>query len=45
VTADPFRRTAELCALLQCHAGGVRLTAISPSPREATDRRPAVAIA
>ena len=25
--ADPFRRTAELCELLRCHAGGVRLRA------------------
>ena len=23
--ADPFRRTAELCELLRCHAGGVRV--------------------
>jgi len=25
VVADPFRRTAELCELLRCHAGDVRL--------------------
>jgi hypothetical protein len=24
--ADPFRRTAELCSLLRCHAGNARLT-------------------
>lgn len=23
--ADPFRRTAELCELLRCHAGGMRV--------------------
>lgn len=31
VVADPFRRTAELCALLRCHAGPVRL----PRPPQA----------
>ncbi len=25
LVADPFRRTAELCELLRCHAGGVRI--------------------
>jgi hypothetical protein len=25
IVADPFRRTAELCELLRCHAGGVRV--------------------
>jgi hypothetical protein len=25
VVADPFRRTAEVCELLRCHAGGVRV--------------------
>jgi hypothetical protein len=25
LVADPFRRTAELCELLRCHAGGVRV--------------------
>jgi hypothetical protein len=41
--ADPFRRTAELCALLHCHAGGERLAAerdpappLRPKPRLAT---------
>lgn len=29
--ADPFRRTAELCELLRCHAGGVRLTSAAPA--------------
>ena len=29
--ADPFRRTAELCDLLRCHAGGVRVLP-QPSP-------------
>jgi hypothetical protein len=28
--ADPFRRTAELCDLLRCHAGGLR---VDPQPR------------
>jgi hypothetical protein len=27
LVANPFRRTAELCELLSCHAGGVRITA------------------
>jgi hypothetical protein len=41
--ADPFRRTAELCALLRCHAGGERLAGerdpappLRPKPRLAT---------
>jgi hypothetical protein len=40
--ADPFRRTAELCELLRCHAGGVRVrphptpAALVPRPRLAT---------
>jgi hypothetical protein len=25
LVADPFRRTAELCKLLRCHAGGMRV--------------------
>jgi hypothetical protein len=25
LAADPFRRTAELCQLLRCHAGSVRV--------------------
>ena len=38
--ADPFRRTAELCALLRCHAGSIRvgreeLTAPAAQPRPA----------
>jgi hypothetical protein len=32
--ADPFRRTAELCELLRCHAGGARV-----APREARATR------
>jgi hypothetical protein len=27
--ADPFRRTAEICELLRCHAGDIRVTAPS----------------
>jgi hypothetical protein len=27
LVADPFRRTAELCELLRCHAGGLRVSA------------------
>jgi hypothetical protein len=40
--ADPFRRTAELCELLRCHAGGMRAgeerTArrLDPQPRLVT---------
>jgi hypothetical protein len=41
--ADPFRRTAELCALLRLHAGGERVAAerdpappLRPKPRLAT---------
>jgi hypothetical protein len=33
--ADPFKRTAELCALLRCHAGPV-----PPTPPEATATDP-----
>jgi hypothetical protein len=39
LVADPFRRTAELCELLRCHAGGLRVrferpaAALSPRPR------------
>jgi hypothetical protein len=38
VVADPFRRTAELCELLSCHAGDVRVAArlgpaAPPAPR------------
>ena len=32
LVADPFRRTAELCALLSCHAGAVRITAEQRCP-------------
>ena len=31
VVADPFRRTAEICELLRCHAGDVRV-----APRRAS---------
>ena len=41
--ADPFRRTAELCELLRCHAGDVRVrpeytsaAPLAPRPRLAT---------
>jgi hypothetical protein len=37
LVADPFRRTAELCELLQCLAGGVRTV---PEPRQATRLAP-----
>jgi hypothetical protein len=40
LVADPFRRTAELCELLRCHSGGVRVdaprlpaTPLAPRPR------------
>ena len=38
LVADPFHRTAELCELLRCHAGGLRVrsersAAASVSPR------------
>ena len=33
LVADPFRRTAEVCELLRCHAGAVR---VEPSPKRAT---------
>jgi hypothetical protein len=39
LVADPFRRTAELCELLRCHAGGDRLrrersiAPLAPSPK------------
>jgi hypothetical protein len=43
IVADPFRRTAELCELLSCHAGGVRVAAerlpatpIKPRPKLVT---------
>src|SRR4051794_36743138 len=34
IVADPFRRTAELCELLRCHAGDVRVRPerVSASP-------------
>ena len=46
--ADPFRRTAELVELLQCHAGGERLDrAAAPEPsvptRSVAETRPALA--
>ena len=40
LVADPFRRTAEICELLRCHAGGVRVARrreaaapLAPRPR------------
>jgi hypothetical protein len=35
--ADPFRRTAEVCELLRCHAGGLRA---APSPAPSPKPRP-----
>lgn len=34
MVADPFRRTAELCELLRCHAGGTRVQPerLAPTP-------------
>jgi hypothetical protein len=37
LVADPFRRTAELCELLRCHAGNLQVT---PEPRRAGTIRP-----
>ena len=37
--ADPFRRTTELCELLRCHAGGVRVRP-ERSPASLRTRRP-----
>ncbi len=37
--ADPFRRTVELCELLRCHAGGVRVRP-ERSPASPRTRRP-----
>jgi hypothetical protein len=37
--ADPFRRTAELCDLLRCHASGLRATP-RPSPFSRLEPRP-----
>jgi hypothetical protein len=37
--ADPFRRTEELCELLRCHAGDVRVTA-ERSPQAPLEPRP-----
>jgi hypothetical protein len=42
VVADPFRRTAELCALLRCHAGPRRV-ARQELPARRAQPRPAVA--
>jgi len=38
LVADPFRRTAELCDLLRCHAG--RLARSQPSPSIPLHPRP-----
>jgi hypothetical protein len=40
--ADPFRRTAELCALLRCHARGAR---IAPAQSPARDPAPRAILA
>jgi hypothetical protein len=37
LVADPFLRTAELCELLDCHAGQVR---VRPEPAPAAPRAP-----
>lgn len=37
--ADPFRRTAELCELLRCHAGGHRIRP-EPAPAAPLDPKP-----
>jgi hypothetical protein len=37
LVADPFRRTEELCELLRCHAGEVR---VRPEPYTAVPLRP-----
>lgn len=37
LVADPFLRTAELCELLRCHAGQVR---VRPEPVPAAPRAP-----
>ena len=37
LVADPFLRTAELCELLRCHAGQVR---VRPEPAPAAPRAP-----
>src|SRR5215207_10324853 len=42
VVADPFRRTAELCALLRCHAGP-RLVGPQDLPARLAQPRPALA--
>jgi hypothetical protein len=39
LVADPFRRTAELCELLRCHAGGLG-TALEPAPPAQLQPRP-----
>ncbi len=39
VVADPFRRTAELCELLRCHAGDLRV-APRREPAALLSRRP-----
>jgi hypothetical protein len=44
VVADPFRRTAELCELLRCHAGDLRV-APGPEPAAPLARRPRLATA
>ena len=42
IVADPFRRTAELCEMLRCYAGGLRATEersarlLDPKPRLVT---------
>jgi hypothetical protein len=39
LVADPFRRTAELCELLRCHAGDLRVAA-EPTPAATIRPRP-----
>jgi hypothetical protein len=40
--ADPFRRTAELCSLLRCHAGGATM---APLPTPGLDPGPCAVLA
>jgi hypothetical protein len=42
LVADPFRRTAELCSLLRCHAGGATL---APLPTPSLDPGPCAVLA
>ena len=39
LVSDPFRRTEELCELLRCHAGGMRLGG-EPAPAATLEPKP-----